>query len=73
MRTGYWLLILVLAVLVTGTAATWRGTRQADASEAIMMRVGTVKEIMEGIVDPSAHVVWESWNARFPGIRRPER
>ena len=65
MRTGYWLLILVLAVLVTGTVATWRGTRQAAASEAIMMRVGTVKEIMEGIVDPSADVVWESVATHF--------
>jgi len=60
MRTGYWLLILVLAILVTGIVATWRGTRQAAASAAIMTRVGTVKEIMQGIVDPSADVVWES-------------
>ena len=60
MRTGYWLLILVLAVLVTGVVATWRGTRQAAASAAVMTRVGTVREIMEGIVDPSADVVWES-------------
>jgi len=60
MRTGYWLLILVLAVLVTGIAATWRGARQAAASAAVITRVGTVKEIMEGIVDPSADVLWES-------------
>jgi len=60
MRTGYWLLILGLAVLVTGLVTMWRGTRQAAASAAIMTRVGTVKEIMEGIVDPSADVVWES-------------
>jgi hypothetical protein len=60
MRTSYWLLILVLAVLVTGVAATWRGAREAAASAAVMTRVGTVKEIMEGIVDPSADVLWES-------------
>ena len=60
MRTGYWLLILVLAVLVTGAVVTWRGTRQAAASAAVMNRVGTVKEIMQGIVDPNADVVWES-------------
>jgi hypothetical protein len=60
MRTGYWLLILVLAVLATAVAATWRGAREAATSAAVMTRVGTVKEIMEGIVDPSADVVWES-------------
>ena len=60
MRTGYWLLIIALAILVTGLVTMWRGTRQAAASAAIMTRVGTVKEIMEGIVDPSADVVWES-------------
>jgi hypothetical protein len=60
MRTGDWLLILVLAVLTTGVVATWRGARQAAASAAVMTRVGTVKEIMEGIVDPSADVIWES-------------
>jgi hypothetical protein len=60
MRTGYWLLIVVLAVVVTGVVATWLGARRAAASAAVMTRVGTVKEIMEGIVDPSADVVWES-------------
>jgi hypothetical protein len=60
MRTGAWLLILILAVLVTGMVATWRGTRQAAASDAVLTRVGTVKEIMEGIVDPNADVLWES-------------
>lgn len=60
MRTGYWLIILALAVLVTGAVATWRGTRQAAAAAAVVTRVGTVKEIMQGIVDPSADVVWES-------------
>jgi hypothetical protein len=60
MRTGYWLLILILAVLVTGMVARWRGAREAAASDAILSRVGTVKEIMEGIVDPNADVLWES-------------
>ena len=60
MRTGYWLIILALAVLVTGMVATWRGARQAAASAAVVTRVGTVKEIMQGIVDPNADVVWES-------------
>jgi cytochrome c556 len=60
MRTAFWLLILVLAVLVTGAIATWRVTKRAAAAEAVMTRVGTVKEIMEGIVDPNADVVWES-------------
>ena len=60
MRTGYWLLIIALAVLATALVTMWGGTRQAAASAAIMTRVGTVKEIMEGIVDPSADVLWES-------------
>ena len=60
MRTAYWLIILALAVLVTGVVATRRGGRDAAAAAATMNRVGTVKEIMEGIVDPNADVVWES-------------
>src|SRR5207247_11042067 len=60
MRTGYWLLIVVLAVAVSGLLDTWRGTAQEAANAAIMNRVCTVKDIMEGIVDPSADVVWES-------------
>ena len=60
MRTGYWLIILALAVLVTGVVATRRGGREAAAAASAMNRVGTVKEIMEGIVDPNADVLWES-------------
>jgi hypothetical protein len=60
MKTGHWLLIVVLGGLVTGIVATRRGASQAAASDATMIRVGTVKEIMEGIIDPSADVVWES-------------
>jgi hypothetical protein len=60
MRTGSWLIVLSIAVLTTGVVATWRGARQAAASAAVMTRVGAVKDIMEGIVDPSADVVWES-------------
>src|SRR5580765_6713657 len=60
MRTGYWLMVLALAVLVTGVVATRRGGRDAAAAAGIMNRVGTVKEIMQGIVDPNADVLWES-------------
>jgi hypothetical protein len=60
MRSGHWLLIVLLTVVVTGVVATWLGVRRAAASDAVMTRVGTIKEIMEGIVDPSADVVWES-------------
>ena len=60
MRTVYWLIILALAVVVTGVAAARRGGREAAAAAAAMNRVGTVKEIMEGIVDPNADVLWES-------------
>src|SRR6185295_9924594 len=60
MRTVYWLIILALAVVVTGVAAARRGGREAAAAAAAMDRVGTVKEIMEGIVDPNADVLWES-------------
>jgi hypothetical protein len=59
-RTRSWLIVLALAVLTTGVAAAWRGARQATASADVMTRVGAVKDIMEGIVDPSADVVWES-------------
>ena len=52
--------MLFLAVLATALVATWRGARQAAASAAVMTRVGAVKDIMVGIIDPSADVVWES-------------
>jgi hypothetical protein len=60
MRTGAWLIVLFLAVLATGLVATRCGARRAAASTAAMTRVGAVKDIMEGIIDPSADVVWES-------------
>jgi hypothetical protein len=59
MRTAYWLLILLAAVAI-GLVVGWRATRQAETPDATLNRVGTVKEIMQGIVDPSADVVWES-------------
>jgi hypothetical protein len=60
MRTVYWLLLLALAVGVTGVVATrWRRAGPAPAGASATL-VGTIKEIMQGIVDPSADVVWES-------------
>ena len=60
MRTGYWLAVLTLAVVVTGAIAFQRGRRSAAAYASRVTLVGTVKEIMQGIVDPSADVLWES-------------
>ena len=60
MRTTYWLVLLALAWLVTAVIALQIGRRSAAASARRVTLVGTVKEIMQGIVDPSADVVWES-------------
>jgi len=60
MRTRSWLMVVALAVLVTAVMALLIGRRRAAASAARVTLVGTVKEIMQGIVDPSADVVWES-------------
>jgi hypothetical protein len=60
MRTGSWLIILALAILATAVVVTWRATSESAAAAAVMNRVGTVKEIMQGIVDPNADVLWES-------------
>jgi hypothetical protein len=60
MRTAHWLLLLAVAVVVTGVIAAQRGRRLAGASATRLTLVGTVKEIMQGIVDPSADVLWES-------------
>jgi len=45
MRTAYWLIIVALAVLVTGTVATWRGARQAAASAAVVTREAILEAI----------------------------
>jgi hypothetical protein len=60
MRTGSWLIILALAILATAVVVTWRATSESAAAAAVMNRIGTVKEIMQGIVDPNADVLWES-------------
>lgn len=63
MRTVYWLLVLVVAMF--GTAFVTQ--RAAAASVAPVATtdvetspVGTIKDVMKGIVDPNAMAVWDA-------------
>lgn len=62
MRTLYWLAALILAVVTTAvvsprvSAARRPAPSPADAATA----VGSLKDVMQGIVEPSANVLWDS-------------
>jgi cytochrome c556 len=68
MRTVYWLLVLVVAMfgtaLVTqhvGTTASAAPAPQPPTVEA--SPIGTVKDVMKGIVDPNAMAIWDAVGA----------
>ena len=62
MRTVYWLLVLVVAMFgtafVTQHAASAAPATQSPVTET--SPVGTVKDVMKGIVDPSSMAVWDA-------------
>jgi len=61
MRTVYWLLVLVVAMF--GTAfVTQRAAVAAPAPAPVVETspVGTVKDVMKGIVDANAMAIWDS-------------
>jgi len=68
MRTAYWLLVLVVAI--SGTALVTQRAGAAAASAALVAPptvevspIGTVKDVMKGIVDPNAMAIWDSVGA----------
>jgi hypothetical protein len=68
MRTVYWLVVLVIAI--GGTAFVTQHVGTADAAPAPVAQpavealpVGTIKEVMKGIVDPNAMAVWDAVGA----------
>ena len=65
MRTAYWLVLLTIAVLATAFFVNRResdGTAAATLAKVAIegVAVGTVKDLMKGIVDPSAAIVWDA-------------
>ena len=65
MRTVYWLLVLLVAMSGTAfvtqrAAATSAHVEQPPAEAA---PVGTVKDVMKGIVDPNAMAIWDAVGA----------
>jgi len=64
MRTVYWLLVLVVAMcgtaFVTQHAAVASAAPAAQPPAVETSPVGTVKDVMKGIVDPSAMAVWDA-------------
>jgi cytochrome c556 len=65
MRTVYWLLVLIVAMFgtafVTQHAAAMASAAPAPQPAAVEASpVGTVKDVMKGIVDPNAMAIWDS-------------
>lgn len=61
MRTGHWLLVLVAAVGITAFAM--RQTAPAPeppAAASPMSPIGSIREVMKGIVEPSSNVIFNS-------------
>jgi cytochrome c556 len=69
MRTVYWFLVLVVAMFgtafVTQHAAVTASAAPAAAQPAAVEAspVGTVKDVMKGIVDPNAMAIWDAVGA----------
>lgn len=68
MRTVYWLLVLIVAMF--GTAfVTQHASAAAHAAPAAQppaveaLPIGTVKDVMKGIVDPNAMAIWDAVGA----------
>jgi hypothetical protein len=63
MRTVYWLLTLAVAVVITAFATLRVGSAKVAAPEPAAVTanpVGTVRDVMKGIVDPNATAIWDS-------------
>src|SRR4029450_11563209 len=67
MRTVYWLLVLVVAMFgtafVTQHAGTTASAAPAEQPPTDATPVGTVKDVMKGIVDPNAMAIWDAVGA----------
>jgi cytochrome c556 len=68
MRTAYWLLVLVVAISGTALVTQRAGAAAASATPVApptveVSPIGTVKDVMKGIVDPSAMAIWDSVGA----------
>ena len=66
MRTVYWLLVLVVAISGTAFVTQHVGLASAAPVEQSVVEispVGTVKDVMKGIVDPNAMAVWDAVGA----------
>ena len=63
MRTVYWLLVLVVAMFGTAFVTQHAAASAAPAAQPSAVEtspVGTVKEVMKGIVDPDSMAVWDA-------------
>jgi hypothetical protein len=61
-RTAYWLLLLTASTVIVASVLNQRSSGTATATAAKVAidgaPIGTVREIMKGMVDPNAEVVW---------------
>lgn len=67
MRTVYWFLVLIVAMFgtafVTQHAAAASAAPAAQPAAAEASPIGTIKDVMKGIVDPNAMAIWDSVGA----------
>ena len=68
MRTAYWLLVLVVAISGTALVTQRAGAAAASATPVApptveVSPIGTVKDVMKGIVDPNAMAIWDAVGA----------
>jgi hypothetical protein len=65
MRTVYWVLVLVVAMFGTAFVTQHAGAATSSAAPVGQLvveasPVGTVKDVMKGIVDPNAMAIWDA-------------
>jgi hypothetical protein len=60
MRTVHWVLVLLLAVVITGVISERMTAERLAPPPAAGRPVGAIRDIMKGIVEPSSNVIFGS-------------
>jgi hypothetical protein len=60
MRTLHWIVVLVLAVVITAFAAQRIAAQRLAAPPQVLAPVGAIRDVMKGIVEPSSNVIFQS-------------
>jgi hypothetical protein len=60
MRTVHWLLVLLLAVVITGVVSQRMTAQRLTPPPPVVRPIGAIRDIMKGIVEPSSNVIFGS-------------